>query len=374
VLSDDPYGELIPSFSSLGQIVGRWPAWAGSVVGRVGPLRAIIFLLLGTRYDVLTVLREQRGWRSLLLLSAVMPSRRKLAVFHFIDHPPRSEGRGATVDRLWRPIERWAVRRGVLRAQVFSVSEPALYAHRFGVAQDRFRFVPYPWRYPPRDASPGFRPAAQREGVIAAGRSFCDWPTLFQAARGEDWTLTVVCQAADRPLVERLNAPPLATILSELSADETRKRLGQAALSAVTMYDSGVSQGHTRLCDCVNAGAPVVVSQTRSLEGYVEPGETASVVPPGDPEALRQAINRLLADPAARDEMARAAWIRAGAWTWEDYLDAISAFVYGGPDRFGQAAAASAADASLAVPSSEPPEDSRREMTFETPSPPMETP
>ncbi len=353
----------------MDEIIDRWPTWLRRLLARVGPLRALALLIVGLRYEIVSVLREQRGWRSLLVFSALMPGPRKLVVVHFIDHPPRPEGSEAIVDRVWRPIERWAIRRAVLRAQVFSACEPTLYAGRFGVELDRFRFVPYAWRYPPADARPDFRPAAEREGVIAAGRSFCDWTTLFAAARGEDWPLTVVCRAGDRPEIARLNTPPRATVFSELSADRTRTLIGQASLSAVTMYDSGISQGHTRLCDCVNAGTPVVVSRTRSLEGYLEPDRTALIVPPGDAIALRQAINALLTDSARQEELARAAWLRAAVWTWEDYLAAIAAFVYGEPCAPPQAAATSEAEDSSGAP-----EPSRREMTFDTPSAPIETP
>jgi glycosyltransferase involved in cell wall biosynthesis len=92
------------------------------------------------------------------------------------------------------------------------------------------------------------------------------------------------------------------------------------------MYDAGVSQGHVRLCDAVDAGVPVVASRTRSLEGYVEDGRTAVLVDPGDAGALRLAVDGLLSDPAGRERLAQAAFERAAAWTWPDYLAAIEAF------------------------------------------------
>jgi glycosyltransferase involved in cell wall biosynthesis len=45
---------------------------------------------------------------------------------------------------------------------------------------------------------------------------------------------------------------------------------------------------------------PVVVSATEGQRDVVEDGVTGLMVPPGDAGALREAIERLLADPAER--------------------------------------------------------------------------
>jgi len=47
-------------------------------------------------------------------------------------------------------------------------------------------------------------------------------------------------------------------------------------------------------------GQPAIVSDIEAIAEFVVPGETAVMVPPGDPEALRRAIDRLAADPAER--------------------------------------------------------------------------
>jgi glycosyltransferase involved in cell wall biosynthesis len=149
---------------------------------------------------------------------------------------------------------------------------------------------------------------------------------LFAAARGAGWPLLVICGEHDRAQVNALNADGRATVLCEVTPERARELIGEAVVSVLPMYDAGVSQGHVRLCDAVDAGVPVVATRTRSLEGYVSDGETAVLVAPGDAEALRAEIDRLVGDPAERERLARAAFERAVAWTWEDYLAAIEAF------------------------------------------------
>ena len=70
----------------------------------------------------------------------------------------------------------------------------------------------------------------------------------------------------------------------------------------------------------VAAGVPVVASRTRSLEGYAQDGVTALLVAPGDPGALREALDRLHEDRALRERLRSSAHARARAWTWPEYL------------------------------------------------------
>lgn len=312
VLADGWYGWLIPSFRALSDVIERWPrvqAWTL----RFGVLRGVLLFAVSVRYDAVAMIRTDRGWRSLLLLRAVFGRRRKLVVLHFIDHPGH---------RLWRVVDRWAVRRALLVAQVLSEWEVEQYASAFGVSPERLSFIPYAWRM---SAAGAPAPRASGSLVVAAGRAFCDWPTLFEAARSADWPLLVICGSHDRALVERLNADGRAEVLCEVTPERARELLQGGAVSVLPMYDAGVSQGHVRLCDAVDAGAAVVASRVRSLEGYVEEGRTAVVVAPGDAGALRSAIDELVGDPPARERIARAAFERAGKWTWGDYLGAIEA-------------------------------------------------
>jgi glycosyltransferase involved in cell wall biosynthesis len=332
VLADGWYGWLVPGFRALYDIYERWPARVQDWMLRFGALRAVILFGASVRYDAVVTIRTDRGWRSLLVLRALLGRRRKLVALHFIDHPDRAGGMGRLVDRAWRPVDRWATRRAVLAAQVLSEWEVDRSAHAFGVERERFSFIPFAWRMTARGA-PGPELGAPRDLVIASGRAFCDWPTLFAAARSASWRLLVICGGYDRALVERLNADGRARIASDLPAERVHELLREAAVSVLPMYEAGVSQGHVRLCDAVDAGAVVVASRTRSLEGYVEDGRTAVLVAPGDAEALRTAIDRLLGDAAERERLVRAAFERAGAWTWADYLAAIEAFGYSACSR-----------------------------------------
>src|ERR1700727_2683707 len=101
VLADGWYGWLIPGFRALSDVIESWPARVQGWTLRVGALRAVVLFAVSVRYDAVAMIRTDRGWRSFLLLRALLDRRRKLIVLHFIDHPPRTGVVAGRVDRAW---------------------------------------------------------------------------------------------------------------------------------------------------------------------------------------------------------------------------------------------------------------------------------
>ncbi|HEX7976007.1 MAG TPA: glycosyltransferase, partial [Anaerolineales bacterium] len=67
--------------------------------------------------------------------------------------------------------------------------------------------------------------------------------------------------------------------------------------------------------EAMACGAPVVSSNASSLPEVV--GQAGLLVPPGQPEALAQALARLLGDPALQAELRTRGLSRARLFTWE---------------------------------------------------------
>jgi glycosyltransferase involved in cell wall biosynthesis len=306
----------------LTTVLARWPAPAAKTVLRIGALRGLMLALVSARYDAVAVIRYDPGWRTLLLTRALLGRRRKLVVLQFFDHEP-SEADGVS-GRLWRRVDRWALRRALALAQVLTEAELAVYPERFGILADRFRLV----RFAARTALAGApAPVAGpvRRAVVAAGRAHCDWQTLIAAAGGRGWPLTIVCGGEDLARVQELNSlhGAGATVHSDLPAEQVQALLSEAAVSVVCLQEGLVGRGHVRLCNATDAGAAIVASDVGSLSGYVEDGVSALVVAPADPPALRTAVERLLGDTVLRDRIAGQAFERAAAWTAADYVAAI---------------------------------------------------
>ena len=65
--------------------------------------------------------------------------------------------------------------------------------------------------------------------------------------------------------------------------------------------------------EAMSVGRAVVVSRVGGLPEVVEDGESGLLVPPGEPPALAQAVDRLLADPGLRERLAAAGQQRVAA-------------------------------------------------------------
>jgi hypothetical protein len=285
-----------------------------------GFLRGLTLGWLSSSYGAVAIIRYDRGWRTLLLTRALVGRRRKLVVFQFFDHPP-----AGPASRLWRRVDRWALRRSLALAQVLTPSELASYPAQFEIPADRFRLIPFAARTVPRE-SPA--PRSRENGpVVAAGRAHCDWPTLFAAAAGRGWDLQVVCSAEDRATVTALNAAHRAgaQISTELPHAATHALLAHAAISVICVDEGLVGRGHIRLAEAADTGAAVIASDVTSLRGYCQHGVTALLVPPGDPGALRLAVEDLRRDPGRRARLAANAFAVAEAWTGPDYVAALQA-------------------------------------------------
>jgi hypothetical protein len=345
VLSDSWYAGVGEGFTPLTALLERWPRRLMLLVLRTGPLRAAVMLLAATRFDAIAVVRHDPGWRSLLLGRAIFGTSRKLVVLQLIDHPPRASLPGRLIDLAWGRLEAWGLRRALAGAQVLSDAERTAYASRFGLPVERLRLIPFAWRISPPGSAGPVRAAGSTpdpRAVVAAGRAYCDWETLFAAAAGSGWALTVVCGAQDLQRLRELNRTGVARIECDLPRAEVARLLQRAAVSVICLQEGEQSRGHVRLCDAVEAGAAVVATRVACLHGYVEDGRTAVLVPPRDPAALRAAVDGLLGDEQRRARIAAAAFELAEAWTGRHYLQAVVAFAREVSPRPGRALPASA--------------------------------
>jgi glycosyltransferase involved in cell wall biosynthesis len=325
-LVDGYYGPYL-AFTDFAELLGRAPALVRRAAG-VGALRGVLLFLASLGRPAVVVVRLDRGWRSLLLLRAAFGRRPKLVALQFLRLPPPERGWRRVFELLWRRVERWALPRALRTGCVLTRWEAEEYAAYYGI--DRFEHVPWPWRDEPQTPPPDYEESG---AVVAAGRAFCDWETLSAAAGGSSWPLTVVCGAGDLARVSALGWPPGTTVLSDVSTDEYLALLGGAALAVFPLLDGHTSQAQIRLMHANGAGVPVVVSDVKGIDGYVVDGLTAVLVAPGDPLALRAAVEGLLASPDRRRGLRAAALERSGGWSGHDYGRALEAVIRGEAPR-----------------------------------------
>lgn len=282
-----------------------------------GALRGLLIFRLSRGFDRVGLVQKSPGATTFAVLEGWLNRRRdRLVLLTFLPRElPARRGRRAAYRAWMAVVERPALRRSMRAAHVLTPAERALYASSYRLPEDRFRLIP--WAFS-RRGDPVEHDATERAGVVCSGRAYCDWETLFAAARIGNWELTVICSERDRERVEALNRGGRARVLCEISREQHDRLLRDRAVYALCLRDDRPSAGHVRLMAAVDAGLAVVASDVPGLQGYVEPGETALVVPPDDPELLASAVGLLLDDPGRRVELTQRGAERARHRTYED--------------------------------------------------------
>ncbi len=162
---------------------------------------------------------------------------------------------------------------------------------------------------PPGSGHEAVAPGGQRSPtVLAAGRDAGrDYATLLRALpRGA--ALRLVCS---RRNLAGLDLPPQAGVRYDIPPAALRQEYAGADVVAVPTHgDASLAgsdcSGTLVLLDALAMGRPAVISGRASVGNYVTPGEHALTVSPGDPLALKGALDFLLTDREGAARLAAA--------------------------------------------------------------------
>jgi len=135
--------------------------------------------------------------------------------------------------------------------------------------------------------------------ISSAGLELRDYPTLIEAVRGLDIDVRL---AAASPWSKRKNETenrelPPNVHARAYSYRELRDLYSSSLFVVVPLYDTDFQAGVTTILEAMAMGKAVIVSRTRGQRDVIEDGVNGVYVPPGDPVALRAAIEQLLASP-----------------------------------------------------------------------------
>lgn len=185
----------------------------------------------------------------------------------------------------------------VHRVVCSSQSEAAYYRRVFGWDEGKTAFVPF-------HADPSLIREAPNDGedyVIAAGRSFRDYPTFLKAVAGLPTRVIVVASPSamgGHPVPENVE------LRFDIPLAELNELLEKARVVALPLEERQISTGQTVLLQAMSLGKPVVATRTAGTEDYVRDRFDGMLVPPRDPAAMRAAIETLLHDASLRKRIA----------------------------------------------------------------------
>jgi glycosyltransferase involved in cell wall biosynthesis len=191
------------------------------------------------------------------------------------------------------------------RMLVYSTSEERLATERLGVPASKVLRIAY------HADETFFRPddtAREPDLICAAGQLHRDYDCLAEAVRG----LPVRAQIAagspwiDDPLAPRPNLPPNVS-WGRLNRHDLRALYRRSAFSVVPIVQNHFQTGIATILEMMATGKCVIASKTHGQTDTIVDGVTGIYVPPGDPKALRAAIERLLANPGEVERIGKAA-------------------------------------------------------------------
>ncbi|MEP7050019.1 MAG: glycosyltransferase family 4 protein [Pseudomonadota bacterium] len=180
--------------------------------------------------------------------------------------------------------------------------------------------------------------ALEPDLICAAGQLLRDYDTLVEAVRDRPIRVQI---AAGSPWIERKLEPrgplPANVTWGKLNRFELRELYARSALAVVPILQNHYQTGIATILELMSMGKCVIATKTFGQTDTIVDGVTGVYVPPGDPAALRNAIERMLANPDEARRIGQAARLfmekEAGLDVFvERIVDAIKA---GHRARFG---------------------------------------
>lgn len=218
--------------------------------------------------------------------------------------------------------------RHIMIAHVLSVKKKMLFFDLFRIQShiDRIlvystwqqQFITKRWKLPPEQVvwtpfmvdTVFFAPEqaaakrATRPQICAVGLERRDYPTLLHAACGLGAQVVIAAASpwARQPDTTQGRAIPQNTTVRRFSQFELRQLYADSDFMVMPLFDVDFQAGVTAILEAMAMERAVICSRTPGQTDVIVDGETGIYVPPGDPAALRAAIDYLLEHP---DEAAR---------------------------------------------------------------------
>lgn len=191
------------------------------------------------------------------------------------------------------------------RVLVYSTSEERLAIDKLGLPAAKVERIYY-------QADQEFfrpQPVLQEPDLIcAAGQLLRDYDCLVDAVRDLPVRVQI---AAGSPWIERPLQPraalPANVTWGRLNRYELRELYARSAIAVVPILQNHYQTGIATILEMMAMGKCVIATRTHGQTDTIVDGVTGIYVPPGDPVALRAAIQRTLADPEGAARMGAAA-------------------------------------------------------------------
>jgi phosphatidylinositol alpha-mannosyltransferase len=137
------------------------------------------------------------------------------------------------------------------------------------------------------------------------------------AAHRPDAVLVVAGDGRDRGAVRALSPPVRSRVVMLGAVPHAQLPPFHAACEAFCAPSTGRESFGIVLVEAMAAGLPVVATDIPGYREVVRDGVEGILVPPGDPEAVAEALDRILGDAALAEKLGSAGPERARRYSWD---------------------------------------------------------
>jgi glycosyltransferase involved in cell wall biosynthesis len=308
---------------------------ARTVAKRFGvvPAQLVEAFLRQGRYDHIVARADRLGLPLALLFKLSMGRRDTVLVSVWLSHPKKAVflSRFKAHSHLRAIINYGSVQMELARTRL---SVPAEKLHHYLHPVDE-RFW-HPLGEPTQDY------------ILSVGAEARDYQILARAIDGLDVTAviavgsTVLRPSGDAdalfgPMVrDAAYAGTSARIRlrQQVAHQELRRLYAQARFVVVPLHDVEFDAGVTTITEAMAMGKAVIATRSRGQVDVVRDGENGLYVPPGDADALRAAIARLMNNPDETERMGRAGRaLVESRHTLDGWVASVAGVVTGRPSR-----------------------------------------
>jgi glycosyltransferase involved in cell wall biosynthesis len=169
----------------------------------------------------------------------------------------------------------------------------------FGACKAAFFYIPYGLHM---HGSETVKPMSNevdnsKPYIFSAGRSSRDYSTLIDAVKCLDYDLHIACDMNHEAFVQK-NLRPGIKILDKCYDDEYVEQLRNARCVVIPLNVDNISAGQMVMIQAMAFGRPLIITNTLTIQEYIKDSDQAILVERGNPEAMREAICRVMEDPA----------------------------------------------------------------------------
>lgn len=199
---------------------------------------------------------------------------------------------------------------------VYSKYQIEEYSKNFRIDKNKIFFLPYHTTIdePATEIKKG-------DYLFTGGNTARDYKTLIEAVRGLD--IKVKIARSDIKLTQDIDIPENVYIQS-VSHDEFRRLMQKSWINVVPLcMGSWHKAGQQTFLNAMALGKPVIVTDPEGAKDYIEDGHDGFLVPPNQPEKLKEVIQYLMTNEDFAKNIANNAKKKTELLTTENHLKNI---------------------------------------------------